>query len=85
VRRHFGEVPASWLCAYAVARLGGRLPRRTGWQRLVFAAAVTGISAAAAFQLDGSGPKRVARPWLVWLRKTVRPAGSRPSSVNAPR
>src|SRR5262249_25420733 len=44
VKRHFGSVPSSWLCAYATAVVEPWLPRRSRWHELCFVGAVTLVS-----------------------------------------
>ena len=44
VRRYFGSVPASWLCAYATAVVEPWVPSRHGWQRVCFAGGVTVVA-----------------------------------------
>jgi glycosyltransferase involved in cell wall biosynthesis len=67
VRRHFGEVPPSWLCAYASAVVEPWLPRRTRWQRASFMMAVSVIAAFESVRLNHRLPPRAVRQWLAWL------------------
>jgi glycosyltransferase involved in cell wall biosynthesis len=69
VRRHFGEVPASWLCAYANAVVEPWLPRRTRWQRVSFMAAISLIAAFASVRFNHRLPPRALRQWLAWLAR----------------
>lgn len=71
VKRHFGSVPASWLCAYATAVVERRVPRRTRWQRVCFGGAVTLLSAWESIRINRGLPRGSVRAWLAWLLRRV--------------
>jgi glycosyltransferase involved in cell wall biosynthesis len=72
VRRHFGKVPASWLCAYANAVVEPWLPRRTRWQRASFMVAVSVIAACESVRLNHRLPPRALQQWLAWLVRKLQ-------------
>jgi glycosyltransferase involved in cell wall biosynthesis len=72
VKRHFGSVPPSWLCAYAGARVERWLPRRTRSQRACFLAAVTLVSLWESLKVNHGVPKGAVRDWCAWLARTLR-------------
>jgi glycosyltransferase involved in cell wall biosynthesis len=79
VRRHFGEIPASWLCAYANALVEPWVPRRTRWQRACFVAAVSLVAVFESGRLNHGLPPGVVRQWGVWLTRKLRgKAGAAP-------
>jgi hypothetical protein len=79
VRRHFGGIPASWLCAYANAVVEPWVPRRTRWQRACFVAAVSLVAVFESGRLNHGLPDAVVRQWGAWLTRKLRgKAGAEP-------
>lgn len=72
VKRHFGSVPPSWLCAYAGAFVEHWLPQRTPWQRRCFLAAVTLVSLWESVRVNRGVPRGAFGDWRQWLIRTVR-------------
>jgi hypothetical protein len=69
VRRYFGSVPPSWLCAYATAVVEPWVPRRHRWQRVCFAGAVTVVAAWESLRVNRRLPPGALRDWSAWLGK----------------
>jgi len=69
VKRHFGNVPPSWLCSYAAAVVEPWVPRRHGWQDACFKAAVTVVSVWASLRVNRCVPREALRDWFGWLGK----------------
>lgn len=84
VRRHFGLVPASWLCAYAGALVAPWIPRRNALQRGLYLAAVSLLSVWISWRVNRRLPPGALRQWWSWLRRS-RLAGLAASGVIASR
>jgi glycosyltransferase involved in cell wall biosynthesis len=72
VKRHFGVVPPSWLCAYASAVVEPRLPRRTRWQRAGFMIAVSLVAGLESVRVNHGLPRGAWRQWRAWLTRKLR-------------
>jgi glycosyltransferase involved in cell wall biosynthesis len=72
VRRYFGEVPASWLCAYASAAVEPWVPRRTRWQRVCFVTAVSLVAVFESYRLNHRLPRAALPQWWAWLTRKLR-------------
>jgi glycosyltransferase involved in cell wall biosynthesis len=72
VRRHLGEVPPSWLCAYATAVVDLWLPRRTRGQRACFMVAVSLVAGIASLRFNHGLPRGTAAQWWAWLTRKLQ-------------
>lgn len=72
VKRHFGGVPPSWLCAYATAVVERWLPRRTRWQRACFMVAVSLVAGFESVRLNHGLPRGAGPQWWAWLTRKLR-------------
>jgi GT2 family glycosyltransferase len=70
VHRHFGRVPASWLCAYAAALVAPWMSRRTALHRALYVAAVSVLSAWLSLRINGGLPPGALGQWWSWLRRS---------------
>jgi glycosyltransferase involved in cell wall biosynthesis len=70
VRRHFGRVPASWLCAYAGAVVAPWAPRRTALGRGLYLAAVSMLSVWLSWRINHGLPPGALGQWWSWLRRS---------------
>jgi glycosyltransferase involved in cell wall biosynthesis len=72
VRRHFGLVPPSWLCAYASAVVDPWLSRRTHWQRACFLIAVTLVAGFQSVCFNHRLPGGALSQWWAWLTRKLQ-------------
>jgi glycosyltransferase involved in cell wall biosynthesis len=70
VHRHFGGVPASWLCAYAGALVAPWVSRRTALGRGLYVAAVSLLSIWVSWRINRGLPPGALGQWWSWIRRS---------------